>query len=119
MNRPATSTMPHCPITTSTRLAPSPLARLLSRARNLRKSPTRRSGGSGLFSGMYPSRIRTRIGFSKTQLPATRTVPEVAAMKVVMIRMVVLLPAPFGPRKPTTSPRPTENDTASSATCCP
>ena len=48
-----------------------------------------------------------------------RAVPEVAAMKVVRMRMVVLLPAPFGPRKPTTSPCLTENDTPSSATCCP
>jgi hypothetical protein len=30
--------------------------------------------------------------------------PDVAGMKLYKIRIVVLLPAPFGPRKPTISP---------------
>ena len=36
--------------------------------------------------------------------PATFTVPLVAGMKPVMMRMVVVLPAPLGPRKPRISP---------------
>ena len=36
-------------------------------------------------------------------------------MKQVRMRMVVDLPAPFGPRKPTISPRFTSNETLSSA----
>ena len=36
--------------------------------------------------------------------------PEVGGMKPVTMRIVVDLPAPFGPRKPSTSPRSTEND---------
>ncbi len=36
-----------------------------------------------------------------------------------MIFMVVLLPAPLGPRKPRISPRATLNDTASSAAMVP
>src|SRR3954471_23896987 len=36
-------------------------------------------------------------------------------MKPVIIRMVVDLPAPFGPRKPSTSPRSTANETPSTA----
>ena len=35
------------------------------------------------------------------------------------MRSVVLLPAPFGPRKPTTSPLPTSNETSSTATWAP
>src|SRR6266851_9774287 len=36
-------------------------------------------------------------------------------MNPVIIRIVVDFPAPFGPRKPSTSPRSTENDTPSTA----
>ena len=37
-------------------------------------------------------------------------------MKPVIMRMVVDLPAPFGPRKPSTSPRSTVNETSFTAT---
>src|SRR5258708_39563196 len=47
--------------------------------------------------------------------PTTDTLPSVGGMKPVLIRMVVDFPAPFGPRKPSTSPRSTENDTPSTA----
>ena len=47
--------------------------------------------------------------------PPTDTVPAVGGMKPVIMRMVVDLPAPFGPRKPSTSPRSTENETSSTA----
>src|SRR5882762_1666807 len=42
--------------------------------------------------------------------PATVTRPEVAAVNPAIIRMVVVLPAPFGPRNPTISPFPTVKD---------
>jgi hypothetical protein len=42
-------------------------------------------------------------------------VPPVGVRYPVIIFMVVDLPAPFGPRKPRTSPRATENDTFSTA----
>src|ERR1051325_5848636 len=45
-------------------------------------------------------RRRTSVDCSKTSKPSTRTVPVVAGMKPVMIRMVVVFPAPFGPRNP-------------------
>src|SRR5262249_22768030 len=40
-------------------------------------------------------------------------------MKPVTMRMVVDLPAPFGPRKPSTSPRSTAKDTPSTARFAP
>ena len=43
-------------------------------------------------------------GSSCTSCPATTAVPAVGGVKPVMIRMVVVFPAPFGPRKPITSP---------------
>ena len=39
--------------------------------------------------------------------------------KPVIMRMVVDLPAPLGPRKPSTSPRSTENETPSTARLVP
>ena len=45
--------------------------------------------------------------------------PTVGVMKPASIRMVVDLPAPLGPRKPSTSPRGTSNDTLSTAVNAP
>src|SRR6185437_14893283 len=47
--------------------------------------------------------------------PQTDAVPELGARNPVIIFIVVDLPAPFGPRKPSTSPFGTLNDTASTA----
>src|SRR6266567_305947 len=47
--------------------------------------------------------------------PPTVTLPAVGGIKPVSIRMVVDLPAPLGPRNPSTSPRSTENETPSTA----
>ena len=43
---------------------------------------------------------------------ASVTRPAVGARKPVIIRIVVVLPAPFGPRKPKTSPSSTWNETS-------
>ena len=51
--------------------------------------------------------IRRRIStpFSGVSgIPATVAEPEVGASRVPSVRTVVVLPAPFGPRKPNTSP---------------
>ena len=51
--------------------------------------------------------IRRRIStpFSGASgIPATVADPEVGAMSVPSVRTVVVFPAPFGPRKPKTSP---------------
>src|SRR5439155_18207764 len=57
-------------------------------------------------------RRRTSVDCSKTSKPSTRTVPEVAGMKPVMIRMVVVFPAPLGPRKPRICPSAAVNETS-------
>src|SRR5438094_4877688 len=51
--------------------------------------------------------------------PHTVTPPELGGMKPVIMRMVVDLPAPFGPRKPSTSPLPTSKETPSTASFAP
>ena len=46
-------------------------------------------------------RFLTSCGFSSTSKPATEALPDVGGRKQVRTRIVVVLPAPFGPRKPT------------------
>jgi len=48
-------------------------------------------------------------------MPATVAEPEVGAMSVPSARTVVVFPAPFGPRKPNTSPGATSIVSRSSA----
>src|SRR6266849_6597634 len=57
----------------------------------------------------------TSIGFSWTSRPHTETLPALGGMKPVIMRIVVDLPAPLGPRNPSTSPLPTSNETPSTA----
>jgi hypothetical protein len=47
--------------------------------------------------------------------PATVAEPEVGESRVPSVRTIVVLPAPFGPRKPKTSPCPTSKETSSKA----
>src|SRR5207247_1719766 len=74
---------------------------------------------SGRFSGRYPISRRASIGGSTISKPPTETLPSVGGMNPVIIRMVVDLPAPFGPRKPNTSPRSIENEIPSTARLAP
>src|SRR5450759_4201773 len=55
-------------------------------------------------------RFLTSIGFSRTSKPATVAVPSVGGKKHVRMRIVVVFPAPFGPRKPTICPFWTWNE---------
>src|SRR6478736_4037669 len=57
----------------------------------------------------------TCIGCCTTSKPPTVTVPSVGGMYPVAIFIVVDFPAPFGPRKPTISPSPIENEMLSTA----
>src|SRR3954465_7305737 len=58
---------------------------------------------------------RTSSGLSNTSCEFTVAEPVLGEMKHVKMRIVVDLPAPFGPRKPTTSPRFTSKFTLSRA----
>src|ERR1700691_1597799 len=51
--------------------------------------------------------------------PQTETWPAVGEMKPAIMRMVVDLPAPLAPRKPSTSPGATENVRSSTASLSP
>src|ERR1039458_10458446 len=55
-------------------------------------------------------RFLTSWGFSRTSNPATVAVPAVGGRKQVRTRMVVVLPAPLGPRKPTIWPFSTSKE---------
>src|SRR3954465_11345539 len=48
--------------------------------------------------------------------PSTRTSPLSGVTSPAIIETVVVLPAPFGPSRPTSVPRSTVNDTSSTAT---
>jgi hypothetical protein len=50
--------------------------------------------------------------------PATVAVPPVGVRKHVSMRIVVVLPAPLGPRNPTICPRWTSNEIWSTAVVC-
>src|SRR5580693_8981113 len=66
--------------------------------------------------------IRRRIStpFSRVSgYPATVAEPEVGAISVPSVRTVVVFPAPFGPRKPKTSPWPISNERSANATRSP
>src|SRR5260370_41506920 len=52
----------------------------------------------------------TSIGLSRTSKPAIDAEPSEGGKKHVRIRMVVVFPAPFGPRKPTIWPFWTSNE---------
>src|SRR5208283_5756902 len=61
-------------------------------------------------------RFLTSMGFSRTSKPQTLAVPEVGGRKQVRTRIVVVLPAPLGPRKPTICPLSTSKEMLSTAT---
>ncbi len=52
-------------------------------------------------------------------MPKTRALPEVGRIRSSSVRIVVVLPAPFGPRKPKTSPWATCRSTSMIPRCEP
>src|SRR5580700_1565234 len=60
-------------------------------------------------------RFFTSRGCSRMSYPATVAVPPVGVRKQVSMRMVVVFPAPFGPRNPTIWPCLTSNEIWSTA----
>ena len=65
---------------------------------------------------MNPIRRRTWSASLTTSNPLTAAVPEVGMRSVVSILVVVVLPAPFGPRSPNNSPSWISKETSSTAT---
>src|SRR5437016_8609086 len=61
-------------------------------------------------------RFLTSIGCVSTSKPATLAEPVVGGRKQVSTRIVVVLPAPLGPRNPTIPPLSTSNEILSTAT---
>src|SRR6188508_807133 len=61
------------------------------------------------------TRLRARRSFSREK-PSIVTSPAVGRRRPVSILMVVLLPAPLGPRNPKNRPRGTSNEMPSTAT---
>src|SRR2546429_5794986 len=62
---------------------------------------------------------RTLSGSRRTSYPATRAVPLVGCVRVVIIRTVVVLPAPLGPSRPSTVAGGTAKLTPSTAVLSP
>src|SRR5947209_6053967 len=73
------------------------------------------SAGTADDSGMYPMRWRAPTGSSAMSTPSTTTLPVVGRRYPVMTRMVVVFPAPLGPRSPSTSPCSTSKLTSAMA----
>src|SRR4029079_833861 len=57
--------------------------------------------------GITPIDLRTSLGWRMTSKPLMIAVPAVGVSSVVIMRMSVDLPAPFGPSRPKTSPSST------------
>ena len=68
-----------------------------------------------LRCGTTASMLRARTASAVTSMPTTRATPAVSRTRVVSTPIVVVLPAPFGPRSPKTSPRSTVKETPSTA----
>src|SRR4051812_8801285 len=66
-----------------------------------------------------PNRRRTSRGFAAGSRPSMAMVPLVGRSRVVSIWMVVVLPAPLGPRKAKISPERTSNEIPPTAVTVP
>src|SRR5256885_7867316 len=67
----------------------------------------------------HPIRCLTCIGSRRTSNPATDASPSVMSVKPVSNLIIVVLPAPFGPRRPKTVPEATFRVTWSTAVSFP
>jgi len=77
-----------------------------------------RNGRTTWWVSAKPSCARRWIGMRVMSRPSKRTVPACGARIPVSRRKSVVLPAPFGPMRPTSSPRSTAIETSSTA-CTP
>ena len=97
--RPATSLRPTMPRTSSTRFLENPLAAATQR----RCAAALRLGWTHLASSSVPTFSSGRL-YSAYALPSMRAVPLVGSSSPTIIRIVVDLPAPLGPKNPVTIP---------------
>ena len=80
-------------------------------ATNFRYSREVRKLGGVSCSGMIPTRSRIPTGSAVTSMPSTDAVPPVGRVCPVSILIIVVLPDPFGPRRPKSAPCSTERVT--------
>src|SRR5579859_4757944 len=85
----------------------------------IRFSRTLSSTSSVSACGTTPRRPRISGPCVAGSIPNTVSVPEVTGETHEIMRIVDVLPAPFGPRNPKASPRPTSKSTPSTATRLP
>ena len=103
------------PMTSSIREAALPRGMRFIRAWSMRFSRPVRNSSDDDSCWTYPMDRRTPPGSSATSMPDTRALPDVGLSRVVRIIIVVLLPAPLGPRNPNISPSSTSNVMPSTA----
>src|SRR5829696_5876952 len=108
MRRCAASLRPTSASTSSTRPAGTPIV-WASSHRWVRPV---RPGCTAAASSRVPT-TAPGLGSSAYRRPSTTAAPAVGATRPVIIRIVVVLPAPFGPRKPVTVPGSSVNETSS------
>src|SRR6476619_2820037 len=90
-----------------------------SRAYTRKLSLTERNCSEALSWSTAAIDLRTAKPSRTGSNPATRTKPDVGASSVVRIRRDVVLPAPFGPRRPNRDPRGTSKESPSTARIAP
>ena len=78
-----------------------------SRAKRSRVWAPESRGKSARSPGRYPIRARSSAPPARTSSPSTSARPRSGRSRSRSSRIVVVLPAPFGPRKPKISPRGT------------
>ena len=95
------------------RLSPS------SRPSRIRFSRPERSSSTEAICPVRLTRPRTASASRTMSCPSTRALPPSGASSVASMRIVVVLPAPFGPSTPYTEPRRTARSTPSTARTSP
>ena len=77
-----------------------------------------RPGWKAVASSAAPI-VRSGSSIATGELPSTRASPRVGRNSPSRARIVVVLPAPLGPRKPVTRPASTAKERSSTATVLP
>ena len=95
-------------------------------SRTPRRCPKKRSSSRPVIRsyrrrspGRYPSRRRIATLSRLESSPNTLSLPPVGLIRSSRRRIVVVFPAPFGPRNPNTSPASTEKSTSAMPRFCP